>query len=205
MLKLILCIFISYIAGSISPSALIARIKQKDLRSCGTGNLGATNTMLVLGRSYGAFVMVFDIGKGVLATNLGRLLCPQISFAAIAAGCFAVIGHIFPFYLGFRGGKGLATYAGMILALDPLLFSVLLVICLSLMLITNHSVALPYSAAVLFPVFSAVEKRSAAYIAIASCIGAVMMLKHLGNLKKAVNNEDPGVREYIKQMIRKKE
>ena len=133
-MKILLCILIGYLIGSLNPAALLSKLKKKDLRKQGTGNLGATNTMIVLGKGYGALVMLFDVAKAFASVKLAQLLFADLAVAGILAGSAAVIGHIYPFYLKFQGGKGLAAFGGMILAVDPLLFIILLVIALTLCL-----------------------------------------------------------------------
>ncbi|MBE6588520.1 MAG: glycerol-3-phosphate acyltransferase [Ruminococcaceae bacterium] len=204
ILKLIICITAGYFIGSLNPAALLGKIKKVNLRNKGTGNLGATNTMLVLGKAYGALVMALDIAKAFISVKLCQLLCPTVAFAGIAAGSAAVIGHIFPFYMKFKGGKGLAPYAGMVLAVDPLLFCFLLAACVTLMVIVNYSVALPWSAGILFPLLSIPRTDSIPYILIAVGISALVMAKHFPNLKKAISGEDTKIREFIKNSFKKK-
>lgn len=126
MKELVLIIF-AYLIGSI-PTALI--ISKKffgiDIRNYGSGNMGATNTYRVLGSRYGTIVMVFDILKGILAVSLFTFLpyyfhheLERTNFM-IGLGLAAVMGHVFPIFAGFKGGKGVATLFGMVLAVQPL-------------------------------------------------------------------------------------
>ena len=121
-MKYFICILLAYLIGSLSPSALLAKIKHKNLKKEGTGNLGATNTTLVFGKMFGFLVMVLDIFKGFLAVKITAWIVPEVEWLAILAGFCAVIGHCFPFYLKFKGGKGLAAFGGVILAYNPLFF-----------------------------------------------------------------------------------
>ncbi|MBI5065477.1 glycerol-3-phosphate acyltransferase [Candidatus Woesearchaeota archaeon] len=116
MLKEVLIILIAYLLGSLSPSYFFAWLKGFDLRSKGTKNLGATNTMLSLGKFYGFLVALFDVSKGVLAIYLVYYFGLN-ELIYYLAGTAAVLGHIFPFYLNFRGGKGVATSVGFIISL----------------------------------------------------------------------------------------
>ncbi len=126
MKELVLIIF-AYLIGSI-PTALI--ISRKffgiDIRDYGSGNMGATNTYRVLGSKYGTIVMVFDILKGIFAVSLFTFLpyyfhheLERTNFM-IGLGLAAVLGHVFPIFAGFKGGKGVATLFGMVLAVQPL-------------------------------------------------------------------------------------
>ena len=125
MKELILIIF-AYLIGSI-PTALIISKKYFgiDIRDYGSGNMGATNTFRVLGSKYGTLVMVFDILKGIAAVALYNFLPHYLSNELdrtnfmIGLGLAAVLGHIFPIFANFKGGKGVATLFGMILAVQP--------------------------------------------------------------------------------------
>lgn len=125
-MKELALILIAYLIGSI-PTALI--ISRKffgiDIRDYGSGNMGATNTYRVLGSRYGTIVMVFDILKGITAVSLFTFLPSYFNHELertnfmIGLGLAAVLGHVFPIFAGFRGGKGVATLFGMILAVQP--------------------------------------------------------------------------------------
>ncbi len=203
IIKLFICLTAGYFIGTLNPAALLARIKKKDLRKSGTGNLGATNAMLVLGKACGAVVMAFDIAKAFLAVRAASFFFHDLSLAGIVAGAGAVIGHIFPFYLKFKGGKGLAPYAGMVLALDPLLFLFLLILCVIIMLIVNYGVGLVYSAGILFPLLSLWRNESIGYFIIAVSVSALLLAKHFENIKKILKGEDYKVRDVIKNMFSK--
>lgn len=196
--KFIICLTGGYFLGSFSPSALLGKIKSVDLRKTGTGNLGATNVMLSFGKIHGFIVMLIDMSKAFLAVKASQLFCSEIQIVGIAAGSFAVIGHIFPFYMKFKGGKGLAPYAGMVLALDPWLFLILLIVCTTAMVVANYSVAMPFSAGLFFPLLSMRKDHHILYFVIAAAISALIIYKHFGNFIKAVRGEDVKIRDYIK-------
>ena len=127
-MKELILIILAYLIGSI-PSALIISRKffGVDIRDYGSGNMGATNTFRVLGSKYGTIVMVLDILKGAVAVGLYNMLPyyfpsdaeAQRTNFMIGLGLAAVVGHIFPIYANFKGGKGVATLFGMILAVQP--------------------------------------------------------------------------------------
>ena len=125
-MKEVILIIIAYLLGSI-PTALIVSKKYFgiDIRDYGSGNMGATNTFRVLGSKYGTLVMVFDILKGMAAVSLYNFLPHYLNNETdrtnfmIGLGLAAVIGHIFPIFANFKGGKGVATLFGMILAVQP--------------------------------------------------------------------------------------
>lgn len=108
-----------YLLGSVSFAQVLARARGVDLRRVGSGNLGATNAGRALGRRLGVLVYVLDAAKGALPAGLPLLLGWPLGAAALG-GAGACAGHVWPLWLGFRGGKGVATYSGAMLVLDPL-------------------------------------------------------------------------------------
>lgn len=200
-MKILLCILIGYLLGSLNPAALLSKLKKENLRKQGTGNLGATNTMIVLGKGYGALVMLFDIAKAFISVKLSQMLFPTVALAGIIAGSAAVVGHVYPFYLKFKGGKGLAAFGGMILAIDPLLFLILLAVCLVLMFVINYSVVMPMSAAVLFPILYGIRSGEVVSAVIATATSVLIIYKHSSNIGKTRRGEEPKVREYIKKHL----
>lgn len=198
-----LTILIGYLLGTLSPAALLSKIKQLDLRNQGTHNLGASNALLVMGKKYGALVMIFDIFKGFCAVKLAKVLFPQLAMAQLLAGLSAVVGHIFPFYLGFKGGKGLAAFGGMVLAYDPVVFLFLLVLGIVLMLLTNASAAMPMSAGALFPILSLIRSRSLTVFFLTAASGILIIVKHWSNVGKARRGEDIKIRSFVKNGFKK--
>lgn len=197
----IIAIVIGYLLGMLSPSALLAKLKKTNLREIGSGNLGATNTMMVLGKGYGVAVMLFDIGKSFLAVRLSQRLFPELPYVGLAAGFAAVVGHIYPFYMHFRGGKGLAAYGGMILALEPWLFLVLVAIGVLIMVITNQGVAMAMSACILCPVFYGLYTRDLGAFLLLAALSVIIAINHKQNLVEAVQKKQVNVRDYIKNHL----
>ncbi|MDZ7270601.1 MAG: glycerol-3-phosphate 1-O-acyltransferase PlsY [candidate division KSB1 bacterium] len=126
MLRLLLVIVLSYLAGSLPTSIIVSRLfRGIDIRDYGSGNAGATNVLRVLGWKLALVVMIVDVGKGFVAARfiapLGASVLPDhFSLVQILAGASAVVGHIYTVFAGFRGGKGVGTGAGVMLALYPL-------------------------------------------------------------------------------------
>lgn len=197
------CVLIGYLLGSISPSAIISKIKNVNLRESGTKNLGATNTMLVMGKSYGIFVMLFDVFKAVTAVKLSEILFPAFSASGILAGSSAVLGHICPFYLKFKGGKGLAAFAGMLLALDPVVFFFTLVVAVAMILIVNYCVAAPFTGAIIFPILYGAKHPEPNIIIIAILVSLMLALRHIPDIARVKRGEDYKIREYLKEHLHK--
>ena len=198
VLRVLFCLLNGYLLGSLSPAALLARVKDVNLRTEGTGNLGATNTTLVLGKQYGVLVMVFDVGKAYLACKVASFLLPEWEIAILLAGAAAVVGHAFPFYMKFRGGKGVAAFGGMILAFDPWFFLILLINAVILMLIVNYGVVGPMSASALFPVMVGVRSRSILEALVCAVTGLLIMLKHWNVFERMRDGSETKVRDFIR-------
>lgn len=198
-------VVLGYLIGTFNPAALFAKIKKANLRDGGTGNLGATNALLIMGKAYGLLVMVLDILKGFLAFRLAAYLFPAVKIAGMMAGLAAIIGHIFPFYLNFKGGKGLAAFGGMILGYKPAMFWFVLITGFILIFIFNYSVALPMFAALAFPIMVWFHSESLELVAIAIIASAIIVVKHWSNIGKAKNGTDNKVRQYFKKHFLHKE
>lgn len=119
MTELLPLLLLAYLLGSLPFSAWIARSQGVDLREVGSGNVGATNVLRALGPRWGALALALDAGKGALAIWLGASR-GLADWSLLAVGFAAILGHVFSFLLGFRGGKGVATSLGVFLALEPL-------------------------------------------------------------------------------------
>jgi glycerol-3-phosphate acyltransferase PlsY len=123
MMRLLPWLLASYLVGAIPTSYLVVRlVKGQDLRRLGSGNLGATNLFRVLGWRYAVPVGLFDMLKGAVPVLVFAPRAGGGAVAALGRGAAAVLGHVFPVFLGFRGGKGVATGAGVVLGLAPLAF-----------------------------------------------------------------------------------
>lgn len=192
--------------GSLSPAALVSKIKKVNLKEVGTKNLGATNTALTLGRKAGYFVLIFDMAKSFLSYKLAKSLFPQLVVAGLIAGFGVLLGHCFPIFLHFQGGKGLASFGGLVLAHDPLQFIVLLTLGIILAFATDYGVSLTISAAALFPIFSYFRSGSLSVALMAALSGALIILMHLSNLRRAITGEEPvHVRSGLKKIFGKNE
>lgn len=197
----ILSVLIGYFMGCLSPAAFLGRKHNKDLRKEGTGNLGATNTLIVLGAKNGILVMVFDIAKAFIASRIAKRLFPRQYYAGLLAGTGAVFGHCFPCHMKFKGGKGVASFAGMILAHNPVIFLILLVVGLLMMFIINYGVATPVTGAALYPVISLAFSGDFWIFAITAVASILIIAKHWSNIGKAMRHEHDTVRHFFKARL----
>lgn len=137
----IICILIGYAFGLIQTGYIYGKIQGIDIRKQGSGNAGTTNALRTLGWKAGVTTFIGDCVKSVLSLLLVKILFAQqdnVQLLAIYAGLGTVLGHNYPFYLNFKGGKGIAATAGLILAINPVMFLIVAVIFISLVLTTQY-------------------------------------------------------------------
>jgi len=181
----------AYLLGSIPTGFLVAKAKGIDIRSVGSGNIGATNAMRVLGKPAGIFVLLMDAAKGFGAVWLAALLLKQfnanadVETARIIAGIFAVLGHNYTCWLKFKGGKGIATTAGVYLALAPWAVLVGLVVFILAVVFTKYVSVGSIAAAVALPATVWIMTPQNIFLGIVStALGALAIYKHKSNIQR---------------------
>ena len=186
----IMSLGLGYLVGCINPAVIISKIKNVNLKEEGTGNLGATNTAFVLGKKAGIFVMIFDILKSFLSYKVAKWLFPKLLIAGILASIGCILGHCFPVFMHFEGGKGLAAFGGLILAYSPKMFLAIVTTGVILMFVCNTGVVAPFMGCLAFPVmvyFFSHDLLETIGVLTASCI---IFSTHLSNFKMAKRKED---------------
>lgn len=196
-MKPLICLLIGYFLGSVSPAALVSSARGTDLRHSGTGNLGATNTIIVMGKKLGLLVMMLDIFKSYLAARIAQKIFAKYILAGLLAALGAMIGHTYSMFLHFHGGKGVAAFGGMMLFYKPAFFWLAVVIAVVLMLVTNLGVAGPVSAAILFPVMVYADCGSLSMTAVAAAGGLLILINHLDNMRKIKNGQEILVNSFL--------
>jgi len=198
----ILVIF-AYLIGSIPTSVWISKyVFNIDIRNYGSGNAGATNTFRVLGSKWGSFVMLVDVSKGILATSLYILIPFYLSHELartnfmIILGLTAVVGHIFPIWAEFKGGKGVATLLGMTIAIQPMVALLCLVVFAFTLIITRFVSLSSMLAGVAFMVlilfiFNERETMYRLFTIIVALMVIITHQKNIGRLLKGTENKVP--------------
>ncbi len=184
----------AYLLGSLNSAIIVSKWKFKqDIRSFGSGNAGLTNMHRVYGKSGAGYTLLGDIAKQVVAVFIGCVLLQQTG--AYLAGLFCILGHIFPVYYGFKGGKGVLTAATMILVIDPIVFGVLFVIFVLVLLLTRYVSLSSIIAALAYPaaVYNAALIRGAGAagpfdVLFAMFIGGLIIFMHRSNIYRLFNN-----------------
>ena len=184
----------AYLLGSSNLALYLFKWKKVDARNNGSGNLGASNATVLLGWSAGIAVAIHDIGKAAVSVILARILFPNLEYAGAAAGVACVLGHIFPFSLKFRGGKGFASYLGMTLALNWKFAIVILVLVGVAMVVTDYIVAGTTLTILSTPVYMGIITHNL-ILALILCIAtAVIIYKHRDNYVRIWNGTEIGFR-----------
>ena len=184
-------VVVAYLLGSVSFAVLIVRaVTGKDIRAEGSGNAGATNVLRGHGRRLALLVALLDVAKGAAAVLLMRLVTADPAWTA-AAGLAAILGHVFPIFYGFRGGKGVATAVGAFLVLAPLAVLCCLGVFVLVVALTRYvSLGSVISLALLSPVAGLLFHASRPVVTAAGLTALVVLLKHLGNLKRIAKGEE---------------
>ena len=184
----------AYLLGSIPTGYLLMRlIHKQDIRAVGSGNIGATNVLRSGGKGLGALTFLFDMGKGCASVGLGALLwwmlhipAPIRSAEALAALC-AVLGHLFPVWLHFRGGKGVATGFGVFLVAAPLAALAAISVFIVVLLLSRYVSLASVLGAAAFPFFAYYlvhGDRPAFYVAVQAIVASLIILKHHQNIRR---------------------
>ena len=175
----------SYIFGATPFGYLAGRLRGMDIRQHGSGNIGATNAFRVLGKPTGITVFVLDFLKGLLPVLLAARVFPNAELAPLLAGIGAILGHNFTFWLGFKGGKGIATSAGVLLALLPVAMLVGLGVWLLLFFTTRYVAVASIGAAFAIPIVTALRSADNRPLLIFSIAIAVLaIVRHRSNIQR---------------------
>ena len=189
----VIAIIVAYVIGSIPFALILARRwGTPDLRRIGSGNLGAANVWRATGATAGVLVALLDIAKGAAGVVVAERLTGGAA-APAAAGVAAVVGHIYPVWLGFRGGKGVATSCGVFAVLTPLaILPALAVFFVSVWITKYVSVGSVLASLALPPVAYATGSPATA-IAAAAAVAALIVFRHRSNLKRVRAGTEPRV------------
>jgi glycerol-3-phosphate acyltransferase PlsY len=203
-------LIIAYLYGSIPTAIWIGKAFYGiDVREYGSGNAGATNTFRILGKKAGIPVLIIDVLKGFTATNLvyfiGNYTPGTVPFAnfQLVLGITAVVGHIFPIFAGFRGGKGIATLFGMILAVHPAASGISCGVFVIMLLFTRYVSLSSMVASFMFPViiilfFNQTSTRTQVLFAISVCI--LVMFTHQKNIERLLKGKESRVNIFKKKV-----
>ena len=193
----------SYVLGSIPFGYLAGRLAGIDIRHAGSGNVGATNVVRILGKAYGYPVFALDFLKGFTAVKISILMAPgpppewnSAVVFGIFAGMSSVLGHLYPPWLKFKGGKGVATSAGALLALAPLATFVGLLIWIIVFWLTRYVSLASVTAAAVLPIVLVLtgahdQNNFKPLVYCSVCVAAVVIWRHRSNLSRLMRGTEP--------------
>ena len=194
-MKYIITAIIGYFIGCFNTAYFISKAKGFDIRQTGSGNAGASNIKISLGWKAGIITALTDILKTVLAIYLCSYLFKDDIVIKFLAGVMSIIGHIYPFYMQFKGGKGFACYAGMLLAINYKLALVIIVANILITIITNYIALATMFTVIVTPLYYIYKQESIYVIALLIFVGLVMIYKHKINIIRIINHEEIPLRK----------
>ncbi|MFH1214282.1 MAG: glycerol-3-phosphate 1-O-acyltransferase PlsY, partial [Candidatus Neomarinimicrobiota bacterium] len=209
MWSLLSILILSYLVGSIPTAIIIGKVTKKiDIRQFGSGNAGGTNAFRVLGWKAGLFVSLFDVAKGVFATAVIsqiRIDVPLVNptWSMILAGLCAILGHTFTIFAGFKGGKGVAAGAGLIIALYPVAFLLCLLVFALVLFSTGLVSVSSISAAVSLPIILLILNKSHVIVAdsvlliFSVVIPLFIIYTHRTNIRRLLKGEEKPFEKLI--------
>ncbi|HEO8418324.1 glycerol-3-phosphate 1-O-acyltransferase PlsY [Niallia sp. FSL W8-0635] len=193
-----LLIILAYLIGSIPSGLIIGKTFYNiDIREHGSGNLGGTNSFRVLGKKAGFAVTISDILKGTIATLLPFVVTliwnVDVEINPLIFGIFAVVGHMYPVFAGFKGGKAVATSAGILLGHEPLLFVIILAVFFLTLYISKYVSLSSMVAGIAGLVYSLILWDDKLLIFILAVLTIFVVYRHRANIKRIINKTEPKV------------
>ena len=189
VLNLVLGIIGAYILGMLPSAIVVARAKGVDITSFGSGNPGASNVARAIGWKYGSLVFVLDAAKGAIPA----LLLIGHRPSAYVCGAMAIVGHIFPVTRGFKGGKGIATGGGVLLALHPIIMVIAALSWIAIMKLSKKASVASIAIVPLVVVLLIVTGKPAWEVLAFVGLGLLIEIRHLSNIKRLISGSEPPV------------
>ena len=187
MIKIIIAVILAYFIGNISPAIILGKLSGVDIKKEGSGNAGTTNVLRVLGKKAAVITLVIDIGKGVLAVLLGSLIGGEVAAAYCAVAVFC--GHIWPCLYNFKGGKGVATAFGAIMAINWVLGLAVLGVVAVFVLLTQRMSVGSIMGAVSFPLLAYFMEPG--FLIPGFIMAVIVAVKHRANIGRLMRGEEP--------------
>lgn len=189
ILYTVLSVVIGYLLGSFNGALVIGKVKGVDIRTQGSGNAGATNAVRIMGKKTGYLVFLLDFLKGVIACLACKFLFGDLY--AVYAGLFVVLGHVFPLYYGFRGGKGISTILGVILVWDWRIF-LIAALWMGVMILVTKIVSISTLSGILLTtiLFAVLHTEQWQLIIASAVLTIITFVKHRENIKRLLNGTE---------------
>ncbi len=207
----IILLLIAYLIGSIPTSVWVGRAFYGiDVREFGSGNAGATNTFRVLGKKAGIPVLIIDVLKGYVAVLLANLYTHEVGSnpyinLQLALGVASLVGHIFPVYVGFRGGKGVATILGVVLAVQPQAAGLSILVFLAVLLSSRYVSLSSMLSGLSYPIFVlfVFHTQAPSLIVFSFLVAAMLIITHKRNIQRLIKRQENKVKLFASSKIAK--
>jgi glycerol-3-phosphate acyltransferase PlsY len=201
VVKIILVFVLGYLLGSVNTSIIVGKCYGTDIRKHGSGNAGMTNTLRTLGKTAAVLVILGDVLKGVIAYLLGNLIIGSaavdtlnipgaLEMGGMVGGIAAIVGHNWPIYFGFKGGKGILTSFSVVMMMDWKLGLILLGLFIVIVAITRYVSLGSIIACVVFPVGAFIKGNGIVFTVFAAILGMLAIARHNGNIKRLINGTE---------------
>jgi len=195
-----LIIVLSYLIGTINPAHLITRHKKKiDIRDVNSKNAGTSNVAMTLGLKWGVVVGLLDLFKGFIPVLIVRFIFPDNDIYWVLSGLSAIIGHVYPFHMGFKGGKGTATFGGVCFALLPLITTGLFIGFFIVLIISDYIVVPTILGVVAIPIIMYFNDFSYISVGLIVIYTALSLYKHVPNIVRLIKKQEVGLKEGLKK------
>ncbi len=191
ILKILCAAVISYLLGCINAAYIYStNFKNKDIRSYGSGNAGSTNVLRVYGFKPAFAVFLWDMFKGFLAIKIGMLLCPDFDYIVLICAVFVVCGHNWPVFINYRGGKGVATTFGIMMAIMPVIAITSFLIAIAILFITKMMSAGTVIGMIIASVITAFSNNPFSYKLTVALLALFCIFQHRGNIERIFNHTE---------------
>ena len=186
----IIAALVGYLLGGINSAIIVGKLSGVDVREHGSKNAGLTNAVRVLGKKKALFVLLGDVLKGVLACVFGIVLAPDTPSVMLLAGLMCVIGHNWPVYFGFKGGKGALTSVTVLFFADFRIALILIGVFILLVALTRYVSLGSMTGAVLLPVFGIVFRKGLDFFIFSMILAVMLVWRHRGNIQRLIKGEE---------------
>jgi len=193
ILNIILPIIIGYLIGSIPFGVIAGKLRKIDIRKVGSGNIGATNIYRTLGTAPAMAVFILDLLKGAIAVYIAQAMVPASPAVIVISGIAAVMGHMYPVYIGFKGGKGSATGLGVLLGIAPDLFIIAMIYVAAAIAATRYVSVTSIGGVLLLIVLMFTFHKPVEYSIAAVIVAILVIYKHVPNIKRLLSGTEPKI------------
>lgn len=215
IVKILLILIIGYLLGSLNTSIIVGKCYGIDIRKHGSGNAGMTNTLRTLGKVAAVLVILGDILKGVLSYLIGNIILDSttvdtvlenelltVGIGGMIGGIAAIVGHNWPIYFGFKGGKGILTSFSVVMMMDWKLGLLLLGIFLVVVLITRYVSLSSITACVVFPIAAYIKGNGIVFTVFSAMLAILAICRHSANIKRLINGTESKIGSKKKDNVK---